>query len=69
MTRPVKELKRFEHVFLKSGETKEVTFKISAKDLEFVNHKMIKAAEVGVFNIWVGPSASEGLKTSFSLKK
>ncbi|QXP70434.1 glycoside hydrolase family 3 C-terminal domain-containing protein [Polaribacter sp. R2A056_3_33] len=69
ITRPVKELKRFEHVFLKSGETKEVTFKISAKDLEFVNHKMIKAAEEGVFNIWVGPNASEGLKTSFSLKK
>ncbi|QVY65416.1 glycoside hydrolase family 3 C-terminal domain-containing protein [Polaribacter sp. Q13] len=69
ITRPVKELKRFEHVFLKSGETKEVTFIISAKDLEFVNHKLIKAAEEGSFNLWVGPNASQGLKTSFSLKK
>ena len=69
ITRPVKELKRYEHIFLKSGETKEITFKISSKDLEFVNHKLIKAAEEGNFNLWVGPNAAEGLKRSFSLKK
>jgi beta-glucosidase len=69
ITRPVKELKRFKHVFLKSGETKEISFKISSKDLEFVNHKIIKAAEEGAFNLWVGPNAAQGLKTSFTLQK
>jgi len=69
ITRPVKELKRFKHVFLKSGETKEISFKISSKDLEFVNHKIIKAAEEGAFNLWVGPNAAQGLKTSFILQK
>lgn len=69
ITRPVKELKKYQHVSLKSGETKEVIFKISSKDLEFVNHKLIKVAEEGVFNLWVGPNAAQGLKTSFSIKK
>ncbi|MEO9571969.1 MAG: glycoside hydrolase family 3 N-terminal domain-containing protein [Polaribacter sp.] len=69
ITRPVKELKRYQQVFLESGETKEVSFQISAKDLEFVNHKLVKAAEEGKFNLWVGPNAVQGLKASFSLKK
>jgi len=69
ITRPVKELKRFKHVFLKNGETKEVVFKISSQDLEFVNHKMIKASEEGKFNLWVGPNAAQGLRASFTLKK
>jgi beta-glucosidase len=69
ITRPIKELKRFKHVFLKKGETKEVSFKISSKDLEFVNDKIVKAAEEGKFNLWVGPNAVQGLKKSFSLKK
>jgi len=69
ITRPVKELKGFEHVHLKSGEQKEITFTISSKNVTFVNHKMVDAAEEGDFNIWVGPNSSEGLKTSFYLKK
>ncbi|TYP98186.1 beta-glucosidase [Tenacibaculum adriaticum] len=69
ITRPVKELKRFMPVFLKSGETKEVEFRISSKDLEFVNYEMIKAAEEGNFNVWIGPHSASGLKKSFYLKK
>jgi len=69
ITRPVKELTRFKHVYLKSGEKKNIEFKISSEDLEFVNHKMIKAAEEGDFNIWVGSNSASGLKGSFYLKK
>lgn len=69
ITRPIRELKRFQHIYLKSGETKEVLFKISSEDVKFVNHKIIDAAEEGKFNIWVGPNAAQGLKTSFYLKK
>lgn len=69
ITRPIRELKGFEHVHLKGGETKDVTFKISSEDLKFVNSKMVNAAEEGDFNIWIGPNAASGLKTSFYLKK
>ena len=69
ITRPVKELKRFKHVYLKSGEKKNIEFKISSEDLEFVNHKMIKAAEEGDFNIWVGPNSASGLKGAFYLSE
>ncbi|AUS04803.1 glycoside hydrolase family 3 N-terminal domain-containing protein [Pseudotamlana carrageenivorans] len=69
ITRPVRELKRFEHVYLKPGESKEVRFSISSKDLEFVNHKMVKAAEAGRFNVWIGENAASGLKTAFYLKE
>ncbi|WP_084399394.1 glycoside hydrolase family 3 N-terminal domain-containing protein [Pseudotamlana agarivorans] len=69
ITRPVRELKRFEHVYLKPGESKEVRFLISSKDLEFVNHRMVKAAEAGDFNVWIGENAASGLKTAFYLKE
>ncbi|NMH88345.1 glycoside hydrolase family 3 N-terminal domain-containing protein [Flavivirga algicola] len=69
ITRPVRELKGFQHVDLNIGETKEVTFKILAEQLEFTNHKGIHAAEEGDFNIWVGSNAASGLKGTFYLKK
>ncbi len=69
ITRPLRELKGFEHVQLKSGETKEVSFKISSEDLKFVNSKMVNTAEEGQFNIWIGPNAASGLKASFYLKQ
>lgn len=69
ITRPVKELKRFKHVYLKSNEEKVIEFRISSEDLKFVNNKMIYAAEVGGFNIWVGSNSVSGEKKSFYLTK
>lgn len=69
ITRPIRELKGFEHVYLKSGETKEVSFEISSENLRFINSEIINAAEEGNFNVWIAPNASSGLKTSFYLKK
>jgi len=69
ITRPVKELKRFERITLEKGEQKKITFTISSEDLKFVNHKNIEAAEEGNFNIWIGPNSASGLKSSFYLKK
>lgn len=68
ITRPVKELKRFEQITLNSGEQREIKFIITSEDLEFTNHKLIKDAEEGDFNIWIGPNSASGLKTSFYLK-
>ncbi|WP_225312531.1 glycoside hydrolase family 3 C-terminal domain-containing protein [Pseudotamlana haliotis] len=69
ITRPVKELKGFQHVYLKPGASKEVSFSIASKDLEFVNHEMVKAAEAGKFNVWIGENAGSGLKTDFYLRE
>lgn len=69
ITRPIRELKRFEHVSLKPKETKEVNFTISSEDLKFTNSKMVNAAEEGAFNVWIAPNAESGLKTAFYLKK
>lgn len=65
VTRPVKELKDFARVFLKSGETKTVVFSLPIEKLAFFNLDMNYGVEAGDFNLWVGPNSQEGLKTSF----
>jgi beta-glucosidase len=69
ITRPVRELKGFEQVSLKSGESKEVTFVLSSEDLKFTNHQGVYAAEEGDFNLWIGSHSATGLKKSVYLKK
>jgi beta-glucosidase len=56
-TRPVKELKGFERVSLFPGETKKVSFAITADKLEFYNEEMRKIVEPGMFDIMVGTSS------------
>lgn len=68
ITRPVKELKGFEKVSLKAGESKTVQFRITEKDLAFYGADLKFNAEPGDFHLWVGPNSEEGIKTTFSLK-
>ena len=68
--RPVKELKGFEKVTLKPGETKTVTFTLDADDLSFYSiEKNGWVAEAGEFQALIGPS-SEDIRTTvaFELK-
>jgi beta-glucosidase len=69
ITRPVKELKGFQHIYLKPNEQKEVAFTISPNDVTFVNAKMMDDFEEGDFNCWIGPNSASGLKTSFYITK
>lgn len=69
ITRPIRELKGYEKIWLNAGESKTVRFKLSSRQLEFSNHKKVVAAEVGEFNVWIGPHSAEGLKEKFYLKK
>ncbi|MGH9826683.1 MAG: glycoside hydrolase family 3 C-terminal domain-containing protein, partial [Blastocatellia bacterium] len=62
VTRPVKELKGFQRISLKPGETKTVSFDITSDKLAFYNLNMNRVVEPGVFDIMVGPS-SVNLKT------
>lgn len=58
-TRPVKELKGFEKVLLKKGETKTVTFSLTPEDLKFYDHKLNYEWEEGEFDIMVGTNSAE----------
>lgn len=62
ITRPVKELKGFQKVFLKKGESKKVTFNITPEDLKFYNNELKFDWEAGAFDIMIGTD-SEQVKT------
>ncbi|HET8859556.1 beta-glucosidase BglX [Marivirga sp.] len=64
-TRPVKELKAFEKVLIKAGETKEVTFEITTDNLKYytynnlVDQDIVHIWEPGEFEIMVGTNSSD----------
>lgn len=68
VTRPVKELKRFERVTLKPGETKQITFTLPIEELVFWNINMKKVVEPGDFVLWVAPNSVDGNSTEFKVK-
>ncbi|MBS1917811.1 MAG: beta-glucosidase BglX [Bacteroidetes bacterium] len=59
ITRPVKELKGFQKVFLKAGESKEVSFTITTNDLKFYNGDLKYDWEAGDFVIMVGGNSRD----------
>ena len=67
ITRPVKELKGFKQVTLIPGESKTVTFGISASDLSFYNNSGANVVEPGLFSVWIGGSSTSGLKADFEI--
>lgn len=67
IARPVKELKGFQKIALKAGESKTVEFELSAADLAFFGADKTWKAEPGDFNLWVGTSSQSGLKAAFKL--
>lgn len=66
-TRPVKELKGFEKISLKPGESKEVSFKITAEDLKFYNSDLKFVAEPGDFKIFIGTNSRDTKESDFKL--
>ena len=69
VTRPVKELKGFEKVFIKKGEIKTVSFTISEEDLKFYNSDLDFVAEPGIFQVFVGTDSTTETNVSFELIK
>ncbi len=65
LTRPVRELKGFERVTLKPGETKTVRFKLSSASLAFHNERGELVTEPGLFHVWVAPDSAHGLRGEF----
>ncbi|QIH35089.1 beta-glucosidase BglX [Sphingobacterium sp. DR205] len=67
VTRPVKELKGFQKIFLKKGEVRSVKFDIQLKDLKFFNNDLNYVAEPGDFKIYIGPNSRDVKEVSFKL--
>jgi beta-glucosidase len=67
VTRPVKELKGFERVTLKPGETKTVSFTVGHDALGFWKTGKEFVVEPGKFDVTVGGSSVGGMTTSFEL--
>ena len=63
VVRPVKELKGFQKIILKAGESKTVSFTITTEDLKFYNNDLKYAWETGDFEIMIGTS-SKDVKTA-----
>lgn len=66
--RPVKELKGFEKITLKAGESKKVSFQISDKDLSFFDSDGNVVLEPGKFKIYVGTNSKNVLQADLELK-
>jgi len=57
IARPVKELKDFQKVYLKPGESKVINFTVDKEKLSFYNQEMKWGAEAGTFNLMIGNSS------------
>ncbi|MCP4485392.1 MAG: beta-glucosidase BglX [Flavobacteriaceae bacterium] len=68
ITRPVKELKGFELLNLKAGETKAAKFELTEKELGFYDNEGKWILEKGEFEVYVGTNSQTQNKKSFELK-
>ena len=67
VVRPVKELKGFQKLFLKKGESRLVTFNITPNNLKFYNDQIQYINEAGDYEIFIGNSSNANLKGNFKL--
>ena len=78
LTRPVRELKGFQRVSIPAGESRTVTFELTAEDLAYwhlaegvtlgADGAYVHTAESGDFHVWIAPNAAEGQPAKFTLK-
>ncbi|RYC50843.1 glycoside hydrolase family 3 C-terminal domain-containing protein [Flagellimonas olearia] len=59
VARPIMELKGFQRVHLKKGETKELSFEITPEMLTMLNEGMERVVEPGNFRIMIGSSSND----------
>jgi beta-glucosidase len=67
LVRPVRELKGFQKISLKPGQTKDVIFTITEKELSFFDEQLNFKAEPGLFHVFVGGNSQTTNKSSFTL--
>lgn len=57
VSRPIIELKGFQKVYLRPGESKKVTIEVPVKDLRFLDQNMKWKVEKGTYRIFIGNSS------------
>ncbi|MFN2133675.1 MAG: glycoside hydrolase family 3 N-terminal domain-containing protein [Anaerolineae bacterium] len=67
VTRPVKELKRFERVSLAAGGSASVRFEVPVFELGFHGLDLEYEVEAGAFKVWIGSNAESGLEGEFTV--
>ena len=67
LTRPVKELKGFQKMRLKPGETRTATIEVPCRTLGFHNRQMRYVVEPGRFQLWLGGDSQSGLAAEFEV--
>ena len=69
ISRPVKELKGFQKIMLRKGESRTITFTITDNDLKFYNNDLKWVSEPGDFKVFVGGNSTDVKEASFKLIK
>ncbi|NLI88762.1 MAG: beta-glucosidase BglX [Bacteroidales bacterium] len=69
VTRPIRELKGFKKIFIKSGESARVEFSLTSNDLAFYNQNMEYIAEPGDFMLFIGGNSDASLGLGFRLEE
>ena len=67
ITRPVQELKGFQRIHLKKGESREITFTITPELLKFYNNDLDFVCEPGEFELMIGPNSRDVERCKFIL--
>ena len=67
ISRPVKELKGFQRIHLKTGESQTVTFTISPDLLRFYDYNLNNVLEPGTFVIMIGPNSRDVKKKTITV--
>jgi beta-glucosidase len=67
VTRPVRELRGFQRISLKSGEKRRVEFTLGPEQLSFYNRGMRFVVEPGNVRVFVGTSSEGGLESGFEV--
>lgn len=68
IARPVKELKHFDRITLRPGESRTLTFPISIDNLKFYNYDLEYVAEPGDFEVMAGPDSRNTTSARFTLR-
>lgn len=67
ISRPVKELKKFQKIIFKKGETKTISFTIGVEDLKFYNSDLKLISEPGDFKLFIGGNSEDVKEADFKL--
>ena len=65
VTRPLKELKKFQRIAIKKGASADISFDITVEDLKFFNSELKWVAEPGDFKVYIGTNSRDVKEASF----